>query len=82
MSIKTGDVRMTSTRACALKNMTIIHMVFKQKKHTLIYELFTHNLQIPWYKLFFEIVKHNFQILCFQQLNINHKFCNLNNYMM
>jgi hypothetical protein len=38
--------------------------------------------QIPWYKLFFEVVKHIFQILCLQQLNINYKICNLNNYMM
>jgi hypothetical protein len=34
------------------------------------------------YKLSSEGVKHNFQILCLQQLNINYKICNLNNHMM
>ncbi len=38
--IKIGDVWGTSTQACALKNMTIIHMVFKQKNeriHTILW---------------------------------------------
>jgi hypothetical protein len=48
----------------------------EKKEYTLFYELLTHNLQIPWNKLFYKAIKHNFQILCLQQLNTNYEICN------